>query len=130
MKIMEPNAVHDFYGGVITGTAVKTGVKRLRDMIGAYKEAGEAEDLDRVMYEVYSFENGDPAQAGNLNWGLTVMYPELVGGGMQFYKGTCARRPELCGDLFRPCRAGTSAVHGSGRRNVGGEGAPGFPALY
>lgn len=64
MKIMEPSAVHDFYSGVITGTAVKMGTKRLRDIVGAYSEAGEVEDLDRVMYEVYSFENGDPSRAG------------------------------------------------------------------
>ena len=87
MKIMEPSAVHDFYSGVITGTAVKMGTKRLRDIVGAYSEAGEAEDLDRVMYEVYSFENGDPARAGNLNWGLTVMYPELVGEECNFTRG-------------------------------------------
>ena len=99
MKIMEPNAVHDFYGGVITGTAVKTGVKRLRDMIGAYKEAGEAEDLDRVMYEVYSFENGDPAQAGNLNWGLTVMYPELVGGECNFTRGH-VHADQSCAEIY------------------------------
>lgn len=99
MKIVEAKAVHDLYGGVISGEAVKTGTKRLRDIAGAYKDARGVEDLDRVMYEVYSFENGEPGRPGNLYWGLTVMYPELVNGECNFTRGH-VHADQSCAEIY------------------------------
>ena len=99
MKIVESGAVHDFYGGVISGAAVKTGTKRLGEIIGAYGDSHGIADLDRVMYEVYSFENGDPGQAGSLNWGLTVMYPELVNGECNFTRGH-VHADQSCAEIY------------------------------
>lgn len=99
MKLLEPKAMHDFYNGVISGTAVTKGVKRLGEMIHAYSDIRGVKDMDRVMYEVYSFENGDSGQAGNLEWGLTVMYPELINGECNFTRGH-VHTDQTCAEIY------------------------------
>lgn len=79
MKIIEPKVVHDFYHGVLSGEPVAHYKKYLKDIGDAYQNPPCGEDNDTLMYEVYSYENGDNSSSGSLNWGLTVMYPVCVG---------------------------------------------------
>lgn len=99
MKIIEPKVVHDFYNGVLEGEPVIRSRKRLKDLLAAYKDTHEAEDLERVMYEVYHYENEDFIHPGSLNWGLTVMYPECVGGECNFTRGHI-HQDTSCGEFY------------------------------
>lgn len=78
MEIKEPSILQDYLDGVLTGSDVQTSAKLFKDAKGFYENSDCELADDTVMYEVYSYSKGDPKQAGNLNWGLTVMKPVYV----------------------------------------------------
>lgn len=76
MNIVEPNAVHKIYGGVIEGATVQTATKKFNEVSNLYQN--NAIDDNPTVYNVYSYSQGDANIAGNLNWGLTVMKPICI----------------------------------------------------
>ncbi|WP_333649549.1 glucose-6-phosphate isomerase family protein [Lacrimispora sp.] len=99
MKITEPKAIHNFYNGVIEGKPVMKSRKLLKDILTAYKDQNHAEDPQRVMYEVYCYEDEDSIGPGSLSWGLTVMYPERVNGECNFTRGHM-HEDTSCGEFY------------------------------
>lgn len=87
MKICSAKITHDYLNGVIEGEDVATSKKLYKDAKSFYKEVDPNLADDTVMYEVYSYSQGNPAQAGNLNWGLTVMKPVYVNGECNITRG-------------------------------------------
>ena len=86
MKIYEPKAKHDFMNGILQGEAVEKSVKSYRDAKSFYKNIDANLDDDTIMYEVYSYTQGDN-KTGNLNWGLTVLKPINVLGECNMTRG-------------------------------------------
>ena len=85
MNVIEPKVIHDFQD-VIRGSEVNTSVKLYQDAKGFYRTESALAD-DTLMYEVYHYTQGDDKRAGNLNWGLTVLYPVLVNGECNMTRG-------------------------------------------
>jgi glucose-6-phosphate isomerase len=86
MKIFEPKAKHDFMNGILQGDAVEKSVKLYKDAKHFYKNVDADLRDDTVMYEVYSYSQGDD-KVGNLNWGLTVLKPVTVRGECNMTRG-------------------------------------------
>lgn len=84
MKITK-SPLHFFKGDVLDGEGVVKGEKRYKDA-AAFYESRQA-DLcgDTLMYEVYAKE--EAAVHGELNWGLTVLYPLTVCGECNMTRG-------------------------------------------
>ena len=99
MKIIEPKAVHDLYNGVIEGKTVTSSRKLLKDILTAYENQDKEENTERVMYEVYCYEDDHKLQPGSLSWGLTVMYPECVSGECNFTRGHI-HQDTSCGEYY------------------------------
>lgn len=99
MKIIEPKAVHDLYNGVIEGKTVTSSRNLLKDILTAYENQDKEENTERVMYEVYCYEEDDKLQPGSLSWGLTVMYPECVSGECNFTRGHI-HQDTSCGEYY------------------------------
>ena len=59
------------------GSEVNTSAKLYKDAKGFYRNTAALAD-DTLMYEVYHYTQGNDKRAGNLNWGLTVLYPVPV----------------------------------------------------
>lgn len=78
MEIREPRVMHDYLNGVVEGKDVATSKKLLKDARHFYQNGDCDLSDDTVMYEVYSYSEGDAAIVGNLNWGLTVMKPVYI----------------------------------------------------
>ncbi len=78
MEIKEAKIFQDYLNGVITGSETETSKKLFKDARSLYENSDCDLSDDTVMYEVYSYSQGDPKQTGNLNWGLTVMKPVTV----------------------------------------------------
>lgn len=78
MEIKKVNVYQDYLNGVITGSEVSKYVKYYKDLKKLYENEDPMLCDETIMYEVYSYEKGDPNQSGNLNWGLTVMKPVYV----------------------------------------------------
>ena len=88
MEIRKPKAMHDFEN-VISGSDVVTSKKLYKDAASFYKQKDPAMSKDTLMYEVYQYTGGklyskdvlctqNKDKAGDLNWGLTVLYPVTV----------------------------------------------------
>ncbi|MEG0329926.1 MAG: glucose-6-phosphate isomerase family protein [Longicatena sp.] len=78
MKIMQAKVVQDFCSGVMVGEEVATSTKLFKDAKTLYINSDCNISDDEVMYEVYTYSQGDAQQVGNLNWGLTIMKPVFV----------------------------------------------------
>lgn len=78
MEIKKAKAYQDYLEGVISGSDVETSCKLFKDAKSLYENSTCEHTDDTVMYEVYSYSEGDQKQVGNLNWGLTVMKPIYV----------------------------------------------------
>lgn len=87
MEILEAKVNHDFFDGVVCGKEVATSKKLYKDAKHFYKSMDTSLNDDVVMYEVYSYSQGDPKKVGNLNWGLTVMKPVYVNGECNITRG-------------------------------------------
>lgn len=86
MKIIEPRAWHEMIEGVLTGDNVKHYKKYLEEVKNIYKDS-DGTDLSTLVYEVYSYSEGEEKKAGNLFWGLTVMYPVYLKGECNMTRG-------------------------------------------
>lgn len=78
MEIKKAKIMQNYFEGVITGESVKTSVKYLKDARCFYQNGNCDLSDDTIMYEVYSYSEGNPETLGNLNWGLTVMKPVCI----------------------------------------------------
>lgn len=78
MEIKPAKIYHNYLNGVIEGKDVAISKKLYKDAKTFYKSIDTQRSDDTVMYEVYSYAEGDQNQVGNLNWGLTIMQPILV----------------------------------------------------
>lgn len=85
MEVREPKAIHDF-NDVIKGSEVTASTKTYKDARSFYHCPEDLSD-DTVMYDVYHYTQGDETQSGNLNWGLTVLYPVCVSGECNMTRG-------------------------------------------
>lgn len=86
MKIIEPKAMHNIYSDVIKGENVKFYEKKFSQIKGIYENNKGIND-ETLMYTVYSYENGEPNQLGNLYWGLTILEPVYVNGECNMTRG-------------------------------------------
>lgn len=70
----------DLATGVLTGAAVETIVRRIRDMKGVYRneEARRSLDQNKVVYSVQGFYPVSEGQEGGLFWGTTFLAPGMV----------------------------------------------------
>jgi glucose-6-phosphate isomerase len=71
--------------GIVTGRNVSSYRKLFREIAEIYQNP-EGMNPAEVMYDVYSYTEGQP-QAGNLQAGLTVLYPVLVNGECSMTRG-------------------------------------------
>lgn len=83
MEVKEPKVIHHIINGVIEGEKVETYTKMYHEVDYLYENK---RDDDPVVYEVYSYSEGDDV-LGNLNWGLTVLKPVLSNGECNMTKG-------------------------------------------
>lgn len=86
MEIIDSKAFHNIEDGVITGQDVAKYEKKFGDVKGIYHNSNGIAD-DQLVYTVYSYTQGDPSCAGNLNWGLTILEPILVNGEYNMTRG-------------------------------------------
>lgn len=95
MKIQEPSAIHDIWDGVIEGKSVNRYEKTFGQVKSLYQN-GDDVAQDTLVYTVYTHDETDPAQKGDLFWGLTVLEPVYPGGECNMTRGhfhadrTCA----------------------------------------
>ncbi|RBP63335.1 glucose-6-phosphate isomerase [Alkalibaculum bacchi] len=79
MKIKNPKLWHKMPGGIIEGENVLYSRKYLKDVENLYKSKEISnEGKNTLMYEVYSYSEGDETQYGNLFWGLTILHPVYI----------------------------------------------------
>lgn len=78
MEIRRAKVFQDYLEGVLIGNEVSTNKKIYKDAKTFYASIDRNVQDDEIMYEVYVYTQGEPKQAGNLNWGLTVMKPVYV----------------------------------------------------
>ncbi|MDF9823805.1 glucose-6-phosphate isomerase [Breznakia sp. PF5-3] len=78
MEIFDPRVQHDFVNGIVEGKDVKISKKYYRDAKHFYLNPDASLADDTLMYQVYSYSEGNSEQVGNLNWGLTVLKPVSV----------------------------------------------------
>lgn len=101
MKIIEPRVIHNFNEDFISGEGVKNYQKKFSQIKHIYKDSSNVDD-DTLMYTVYSYENGDPAKVGNLNWGLTVLEPVYVNGECNMTRGHFHENMD-CAEFYFGC---------------------------
>lgn len=89
MKIFEPRLWHRIPEGVVDGEGVNYYKKHLREVVSLYqfKDIESKYDLDTVVYEVYSYGEGDENKEGNLLWGLTILHPVYIEGECNMTRG-------------------------------------------
>lgn len=75
MKINNPSLTQ-YIDGVINGEKVIVATKLYKDNKNLYHQIDQSLSDDTIMYEVYSVNCDE--YLGNLNWGLTVLYPVKV----------------------------------------------------
>lgn len=78
MKIVDAKVYQDYLNGVMKGDDVVVSKKLFKDAKHFYEDSDCTLDDETIMYEVYSYAQGDAKQNGNLNWGLTVMKPVYI----------------------------------------------------
>lgn len=78
MEIEKAKIYHDYVEGIFHGDTVVTSKKTYKEVKSLYKKQDYQISDDTIMYEVYSYSEGDAQQIGNLNWGLTIMKPVYV----------------------------------------------------
>lgn len=71
--------------GILHGEGVEESAKYYKDAKSFYQSDAALAD-DTLMYNVYTYRKGD-AKDGNLNWGMTVLYPVLVNGECNMTRG-------------------------------------------
>lgn len=86
MKVVEPKVIHNIYEGVIEGSEVQQYKKYFEQVTALYKNI-EGIPFDSLMYTVYTYEQGDLKQEGNLYWGLTIMEPIYINGECNMTRG-------------------------------------------
>ncbi|MGL5042904.1 MAG: glucose-6-phosphate isomerase family protein [Culicoidibacterales bacterium] len=80
MKIEQAKAWHFMEKGVIKGKAVEHYQKPFTGLAHLYQDVEAVRRLNETTaYTVYSYFEGDNNQQGNLNWGLTIIHPILIG---------------------------------------------------
>lgn len=89
IPVQEPKVWQRFPEGFLEGEKVSFDRKYLKDVASLYLNETELAKYppDTVMYDVYSYGIGDAEKAGNLYWGLTVMYPVRIGGECNMTRG-------------------------------------------
>lgn len=89
MKVFEPKLWHKVTEGIMSGEGVEYYKKYLKDVESLYKnkELLKLKDPETVVYEVYSFGEGEAEKQGNLYWGMTVMNPIYVDGECNMTRG-------------------------------------------
>lgn len=78
MEIKKAKVLQDYLNGVMSGEKVVNYKKLLKDARHFYQKGNCDLADDTLMYQVYSYSQGNPEQSGNLNWGLTVMESVLI----------------------------------------------------
>jgi glucose-6-phosphate isomerase len=79
MKVLEPKVWHRIPEGIVEGEGVQYYKKYLKDVESLYKGKDTSNyDQDTVVYDVYSYGQGDEKQQGNLFWGLTIIHPIYI----------------------------------------------------
>lgn len=78
MEIMKAKVYQDYLRGVLKGDEVTTSKKLFKDAKHFYENSDCGLSDDIIMYEVYSYSQGDAKQVGNLKWGLTIMNPIYI----------------------------------------------------
>lgn len=70
-----------FINGQLLGQQVNHAVKKLKDLNGIFEDQGAFQKMDKnqVIYEVDSFFPVEPGTEGGLFFGLTTVFPGLVG---------------------------------------------------
>jgi glucose-6-phosphate isomerase, archaeal len=89
MKIYEPKLWHKISQGIMEGKDVKNHKKYLKDVKSLYKSENILSEYDpeTIVYEVYSFGEGEEEKQGNLYWGMTVMHPLYIEGECNMTRG-------------------------------------------
>lgn len=88
MKIIKPKAFHFFKDGAIEGLNVERYEKTFAEVVNLYQNREKAQELgDTIAYTVYSYEEGNQLQKGNLNWGLTILPPIVIDGECNMTRG-------------------------------------------
>lgn len=101
MEILEPKFTHDIYDGVIEGKDVKSYKKYLKQVPGLFKDDSNV-DPETLLYTVYSYEEGDATQLGNLNWGLTILEPVTINDECVITKGHFHENVD-CAEIYFGC---------------------------
>lgn len=79
MWVLEPKVYHKMPEEVLKGQDVIHYKKCLREVKNLYKYSDSCKlDPNTLVYEVYSYTEGEEKKQGNLFWGLTVMYPIYI----------------------------------------------------
>lgn len=86
MDIFEPKVIHPFNDAVINGKEVVKSSKLFKDIKDIYENPNGVND-DTLMYDVYSYTNGDSSNPVNLNYGMTVLHPIYVNGECNMTRG-------------------------------------------
>ncbi|MDR1795435.1 MAG: cupin domain-containing protein [Erysipelotrichaceae bacterium] len=87
MEVLKPKFSLDTGKKILTGKQIQTAKKTYGEAKGFYKEIDSSLSQDTLMYEVFSYEEGDLKVSGNLFTGLTVLYPVLVKGECNMTRG-------------------------------------------
>lgn len=89
MKIFEPKLWHRIPDGMIEGNGVKYYKKHLKEVAHLYnsKEILKKFDPDTIVYEVFSYSEGNENKQGNLFWGLTILNPIYFEGECNMTRG-------------------------------------------
>jgi glucose-6-phosphate isomerase len=88
MKVIEPRLWHKIPEGVIEGAGVQYNKKYLKDVKNIYSSENIGKyDQETLVYEVYSYGEGDLLQQGNLYWGLTILQPVYIDGECNMTRG-------------------------------------------
>lgn len=84
MNVIHTQTIHDI-SGILHGKDVEESQKLYKDAKAIYKTTDTMSD-DTIMYDVYTYTQGKQSP-GNLNWGLTVLYPIYVNGECNMTRG-------------------------------------------
>lgn len=87
MEIYDPKLKFKIPEGVFEGKGLEHSYKYLKDVKDLYKKGIEKYDPKTIVYEVFSYTEGDLNAEGNLYWGLTVMYSVFVNGECNMTRG-------------------------------------------
>lgn len=83
MKTVEAKVTLTPYG-IPEGASVVRSEKQYKDVRNLYENPRED---NPIVYEVYTYTEGEESKLGNLNWGLTVMHPVYSNGECNMTKG-------------------------------------------